>query len=57
MNSASSSKEDEVNTLMDLVVLAFESMEETDRQKMLDAIGKEYKMMPPTVYNIEELPF
>jgi hypothetical protein len=57
MKSASSSKDDEVNTLMDLAMLTFEFMDEGERQKILDAIGKEYKMMPPTIYHIEELPF
>jgi len=57
IKSASSNEEDEVNVAIDLLALTFDFLPDEKKQKILDFIGEEYKVVPPKFFTIDELPF
>lgn len=57
IKSASSNEEDEVNVAIDLLALTFDFLPDEKKQRILDFIGEEYKVVPPKFFTIDELPF
>lgn len=55
--SASQSKEDEAEVVVDLLVSAIYDIDERLRQKILDRWGEDYSLEAPRVYDPPELPF
>jgi hypothetical protein len=57
--SASHNSEDEANVLIDLFVLAMKHLSPIDKQRIVDLISADYRIVAPRLYEIEdqELPF
>ncbi|MFZ9241508.1 MAG: hypothetical protein ACO22R_10235 [Chitinophagaceae bacterium] len=57
--SASTYPEDEKNAILDMFIVALEQVDDHEKQKIVEAIGRDYKVAAPIIYDIQdpELPF
>lgn len=57
--SASTYPEDEKNALLDMLIVALEQVDDHEKQKIIDAISRDYKVSSPEIYDRSdpELPF
>lgn len=56
--SASTYPEDEQNAILDMFIVALEQVDDYEKQKIIDAISRDYKVNSPDIYDRNpKLPF